>query len=156
MQVDRCSLVQITKEYMSRNIDKFLSIEFNWTDIGETPWGQKSFLLDLPRKWDFSFALERKELIAGYIIGSQEGDRRAKVNKIVIDSGCRRKGLGRQLIHRFEQECSNSGVYEVELKALIKNASANKFYAKLGYQLTGSVEGSDGQVRNTFIKRLER
>lgn len=154
MQVDHSILVQITKDYMSRNIDKFLSIEANWTDLGENPWNAKSYLLELPRKWDFSFAIECKERIVAYIIGSQESNQRAKVNKIVVDRGCRRKGFGKKLIYRFEKECSNSGVHEVELKALVKDASANKFYARLGYQLTGSVEGSDAKMRNTFIKRL--
>jgi ribosomal protein S18 acetylase RimI-like enzyme len=154
MQVDYCSLVQITKEYMVSNIARFLSIESNWTDLGENPWNVKSYLLELPRKWDFSFAIECKERVVAYIIGSKESNQRAKVNKIVVDRAYRRKGFGQELILRFEKECSNSGVHEVELKALIENKSANKFYAKLGYRLTGSVAGSDGKIRNTFIKRL--
>jgi ribosomal protein S18 acetylase RimI-like enzyme len=155
MEVDHCSLVQITREYMGKNIDKFLSIESNWTGIGESPWNLKSYLLELPRKWELSFAVERNELIVAYIIASQVSDQRARVNKIVTNRGYRRKGWGRQLIYRFEKECSNSGIHEVELKALVENKSANQFYTRLGYQLTGSVEGSDAKMRNTYIKRLE-
>jgi ribosomal protein S18 acetylase RimI-like enzyme len=154
MQVDNCTLVHITKDYMSRNVEKFLAIEYNWTSIGESPWGKKNYLLELHRKWDLSFAIEHKKRIVAYIIGSQENNLRAKVNKIVVDTGCRRKGFGKRLISKFESECLHSGINEVELKALVDNKSANNFYIKMGYQLTGYIEGTDRKIRNTYIKRL--
>ena len=146
---------RITREYMSRNLDRFHAMEFNWTNVGEMPWDESGFLLDLPRKWNLSFAVECKPRIVGYIIGSRANDMRAKVNKIVVDREYRRQGFGRQLMERFEEECSNNGIYEVELKALIENRSANGFYAELGYQAVGSVEGTDGKTRNVYYKRLK-
>jgi ribosomal protein S18 acetylase RimI-like enzyme len=118
------------------------------------PWDQSSFLLDLPEKWNLSFAIEYKPHIVGYIIGSRAADMRAKVNKIVVDREYRRQGFGKQLMTRFEEECSRYGIYEVELKALVENRLANDFYAELGYQPLGSVEGTDAKTRNIYYKRL--
>jgi len=139
---------------MNRNLKAFHSIEFNWTDIGERPWDEGGFLLDLPRKWDLSFAIKFNRSLVGYIIGSQETEKRAKVNKIVVDKPYRYKGFGRKLMQKFERQCVTCGVCEVELKALIENMSANRFYGGLGYELIGCVEGADRKIRNAYIKRL--
>jgi len=155
MEAKDNNMERITREYMNRNLDRFHAMEFNWTNVGEMPWDESSFLLDLPLKWNLSFAVEYKPCIVGYIIGSRANDMQAKVNKIVVDSEYRRQGFGKQLMERFEEECSNNGIYEVELKALVENRSANGFYAELGYQAAGSVEGTDGKTRNVYYKRLK-
>jgi ribosomal protein S18 acetylase RimI-like enzyme len=151
----RSRIERISKAYMHNNMTEFCSIEFNWADIGERPWNESNFLLELPRKWDLSFAIKHGKRVVGYIIGSKESDKRAKVNKIVVDKSYRRKGLGRKLIHNFEKSCLATGLCEVELKALTENLMANKFYVELGYELSGCIEGSDRKIRNVYFKRLK-
>jgi len=151
----RNRIERISKDYMNKNLTEFRSIEFNWTDIGERPWDESSFLLDLAGKWDLSFAIKHNKSMVGYIIGSQESDKRAKVNKIVVDKSYRCKGLGRKLIQRFEKSCLATGLYEVELKAMIENVPANRFYSGLGYELSGCIDGYDKKTRNVYVKRLK-
>jgi ribosomal protein S18 acetylase RimI-like enzyme len=148
-------MVTITRAYIGENMGEFSSIEFNWSDIGEIPWDESNFLLELPRKWDLSFAVEHEAHIIAYIIGSQWNTNVARVNKIVVDRGHRRESLGRQLMERFEQVCRDEGIYMVELKALADNPSANSFYRNLGYQPTGSIKGTDGSMRNVYLKSLK-
>ncbi len=145
---------RISQEYLSINLDKFHRLESNWTSIGELPWNDDNYLMELPRKWGLSFAILDKNDIVGYIIGSQTDDKRAKVNKILLDSGLRRKGLGRQLIRRFEDECRIYGIENIELKAMVENNTANNFYESLGYKSTDSVLGTDGRLRVVYEKNL--
>lgn len=149
------SIQRITRKYMRRNLDSFYLLENNWTDIGEQSWDKDNFFMNLPGKWDLSFAAEDNDSVVGYITGSRVNKKRAAVNKILVDQGKRSKGLGRQLIRRFEEECRKRGVFEVELKALVENEPANRFYIQLGYRQTGSVEGTDGKMRFVYEKRLD-
>jgi ribosomal protein S18 acetylase RimI-like enzyme len=151
----RSRIEPITTAYMNRNLKLFHSIESNWTEVGERPWDETSFVLNLPRKWDLSFTIRCNEQVVGYIIGSQETERRAKVNKILVDKPYRDKGFGRKLICKFEKQCLAYGLNEIELKALVENVAANRFYEGLGYELAGTIEGLDGKKRNIYIKRLK-
>jgi ribosomal protein S18 acetylase RimI-like enzyme len=139
---------------VSRNLSRFHALESNWTDLGEQPWDDRGYLLDLPLKWGLSFAIERDASLAAYIIGSRADDGCGRVNKIVVDRERRRQGLGRRLMERFERECVAHEICVAELKALVDNAPATSFYSGLGYRTIGSVEGTDGQIRYQYRKAL--
>ncbi|MCX6819603.1 MAG: GNAT family N-acetyltransferase [Candidatus Aenigmarchaeota archaeon] len=147
--------VNITPSYMHDKLDRFYAIETNWTGIGEEPWNEKNFMLELPKKWELSFAIENSNSIVGYIVGSQFGENRARVNKILVDKKFRQKGFGEQLIKKFEKECIKKGIDEVELKALFENEPANAFYTELGYQPYTFSWGDDGKLRNVYEKKLK-
>jgi ribosomal protein S18 acetylase RimI-like enzyme len=155
MKTIHVSLIGITQNYMINNLSKLLEIESNWTEIGEQPWNESNFLLDLPFKWELSFVAEDEGEILGYIIGSRSQNT-AKINKIVVRREYRKCHIGTGLIKRFEDACLERKLYDVELKALVDNASTNNFYTNLGYQQTGSiVRGTDGKDRYAYRKRLK-
>lgn len=145
---------KITKNYVSENIDELLSLEHNWTNIGEQAWNEESFFFDLPKKWDFSFVAEKDDSIIGYLIGSEGGETLAKVNKIIVDERFRGKGIGSGLMKRFEDTCVKNGKKEIELKALIENLAANNMYVGLSYKPVQLIEGSDRKMRNMYRKIL--
>jgi ribosomal protein S18 acetylase RimI-like enzyme len=157
MKTIHVSLIGITQDYMSDNLSKLLEIESNWTDIGEQPWNENNFLLDLPYKWELSFAAEDRGEILGYVIGSKIAENTARVNKIVVGREYRKNHIGTSLIRRFETACLERGLYDVDLKAIVGNDAANNFYLRLGYEKQPGlpVEGTDGKMRYVYRKRLK-
>ena len=147
-------IVKITRNYMIKNLDKFFAIESNWTDLGEKPWKKENFLLDLPLKWELSFAAEKGNSIIGYIIGSKYDSEISRVNKIMVVSRYRRCGIGKQLMEKYFAACLKKGMKKSELKALVENDAANRFYVRLGYQKIGKEKGTDNKIRNVYKKVL--
>lgn len=150
----KIKFVRITKEYLSENLEDFLAIENNWTDLGEAAWSKDNFLLELPLKWNLSFAAEKKGIIVGYILGSMLEHNISRVNKIVVDYNHRKSGIGKKLIELYFEACIREKIKKLELKALIENEAANNFYVKHGYQKVGSVRGTDGLMRIVYEKIL--
>jgi ribosomal protein S18 acetylase RimI-like enzyme len=148
-------IINLTRYYLIRNMDRFLEMEPNWTDTGQPPWTKENFLLDLPLKWELSFAAEIGSSIAGYIIGSEHTQKLSRVNKIVVDSFYQRKGIGEKLMNRYFEACQQKGIKKSEIKAMVGYEPANNLYTKLGYQHIGVAEGTDGKFRNVCEKRLE-
>jgi ribosomal protein S18 acetylase RimI-like enzyme len=150
-------IVNITRDYLSRNLDKFHALESNWTEIGEQPWNESNFLLELPYKWELSFAVENKGEIFGYLIGSEIAANTARVNKIIVGREYRKNNVGTILMKRFETACFEKGLYDVDLKAIVDNKAANNFYLRLGYKRQPQpVKGIDGLFRYVYKKRLKR
>ena len=148
-------VVKITKNYMIKNINKFLAIESNWIDIGEEPWRKENFLFELPLKWELSFAAEKDGLIIGYLIGSEYNKGLSRVNKIVVDLQYHRCGIGKQLINQYFAVCLKKNIKKSELKALVENDPANRFYSKIGYLKIGEKKGTDGKMRIIYEKKLK-
>ncbi len=147
-------IIKITREYLIKNMDKFFAIEKNWRDIGEESWREENFLFELSLKWELSFAAEKEGLIIGYLIGSKHTDKISRVNKLVVDSQHHNCGIGKKLINQYFAVCLEKGIEKSELKALIENIPANKFYAKIGYRYIDSVAGTDGKKRFVYEKKL--
>lgn len=147
-------LKRITKDYMVENLSKFFSIEENWTGISEQPWNESKFLHEMPKKWTLSFAAARGKSIIGYVIGSQANESTAKINKIVVDKKYQNSGIGKVLLWAFEEECARNSIKEIELKALLYNRRANRFYIKHGYVPFKTVKGTDGKTRIAYRKEL--
>ncbi len=139
---------------MIENLNKFFIIESNWTNIGEELWKEENFLLELPLKWELSFAAENRDSVIGYIIGSEHEPKLSIVNKILVDHSYRGYGIGKRLISRYFAACLEKGIETSELKALNGNGIANSFYKKLGYQRIGETKGTDGKIRNFYRKIL--
>lgn len=147
-------IVNITRDYMVKNLDKLFAIELNWTDIGEEPWKKENFLLDLPLKWELSFAAENGDSIIGYLIGSEYTPKVSRVHKIVVDYLYRGHGIGKQLMEQYFGACLEKDIKYSQLKVFPENKPANEFYIKLGYQKTGEEKGVDNLLRYVYEKKL--
>ena len=155
LKKNNIQVVKVTREYMIKNMNKFLAIEKNWVDLGEESWIEENFLFELPLKWELSFAAEKDDLIIGYLIGSKYTTELSRINKLVVDSQHHRCGIGKQLINQYFATCLKKGIEKSELKALIENIPANNFYAKNGYRHVDSIVGADGKKRFVYEKKLK-
>lgn len=59
------------------------------------------------------------------------------LSQLLVDSRCRRQGIGRQLMAAFEGECA--GCHKLALKTY-KDSASQRFYEKLGYTVEAVVE----------------
>ncbi len=147
---------RISEKYLVKNMAEFLSLEDNWTELGERPWNRDNFMCRLPKKWELSFAAKQNGSIIGYLIGSKANGDAARVNKILVDSKHRKKGIGRMLLDAFESRCLKNKITQAEFKALTDNLPANNFYINRGYIAVGEVKGTDKKTRNFYKKDLAR
>ncbi len=138
---------QITKENLSGIMPQLLSLEHNWVGIGDTAWVQENFEKDLPGKWELSKCILVDGKLAGYLIGSVDG-KIGRLNKILVDTSIRGKGLGDKLWSEFLNDCRKKGLERAEFKVLIDNEVAMNFYKRRGCLLgSAGVVGSDGKSR---------
>lgn len=58
-----------------------------------------------------------------------------ELQSILVDAGCRRKGIGKKLIHAAEQWTVSAGFHKIVLSSRIHLTDAHKFYRSLGYEV---------------------
>lgn len=61
----------------------------------------------------------------------------AGVENVVVDSSCRRAGIGRLLMYYAASQAKKSGCYKIQLISDNRRKEAHKFYRMLGYEASG-------------------
>jgi ribosomal protein S18 acetylase RimI-like enzyme len=62
-----------------------------------------------------------------------------EITEMFVEEGCRRQGVGRQLMEAMEEEFKREGVRSFQLFTGGKNVSAQRFYEGRGYQRADEV-----------------
>lgn len=62
------------------------------------------------------------------------GGRVAFVTDLYLEPGCRRRGIGTEIMGQLEQFCRINGIKTIELQAERKNRAALSFYRRLGFR----------------------
>ncbi|MFC4565994.1 GNAT family N-acetyltransferase [Nocardiopsis mangrovi] len=57
----------------------------------------------------------------------------AVVDNVVVDAGCRRRGIGRALMDDAVDRAARAGCYKIELLSHESRGSAHEFYRALGF-----------------------
>lgn len=140
------SIKNIEKEKLNRLLPELFTLEHNWTEIGEKPWSQENFSIDLTGKWELSIYALYNNKIIGYIIGSISKNT-ARLNKILVDKSMRGNGIATQLWNEFLKRCKEK-VNKIEFKALVDNTAAVTFYKKNKCLFYGIEKGDDGKLRH--------
>jgi len=82
------------------------------------------------------FVAEEQGRVVGFIAGGIEETGEAVYGHILnlaVQEEYRRRGIGRQLVHRIEHEFVLIGAGAVQLEVRVSNTVAQSFYARLGY-----------------------
>lgn len=91
------------------------------------------------RKWikeGFCLVLEKNGEINGFIIGEyHKNSHYSYILYLVVSPKLRGKGLGRELIFRYLQECKRHRVKYIDLMTPTTARKTIKFYKKLGFEL---------------------
>ncbi|MDR2747467.1 MAG: GNAT family N-acetyltransferase, partial [Treponema sp.] len=75
------------------------------------------------------------------------------VNMLYIIEGCRKKGIGKKLLGRWEEEMKGRG-YNNALTSTQSNEEAQHFYRKMGYTEIGGMKYLDEPYELIFFKAL--
>jgi ribosomal-protein-alanine N-acetyltransferase len=82
----------------------------------------------------------REQRIAAFAI-MHFGDEVAHLNLLAVAPEHRRQGLGRQLMGWLGATAIEAGVFRINLEVRAQNAPARAFYASLGFDQLGEVQG---------------
>lgn len=82
----------------------------------------------------------RERRIAAFAI-MHFGDDAAHLNLLAVSPEHRRQGLGRQLMHWLTTSAIEAGVFRINLELRTHNEAARNFYARLGFDQLGIVQG---------------
>jgi ribosomal protein S18 acetylase RimI-like enzyme len=102
-------------------------------DVPGEYWSLQNFLMELPAKWDLSFALWQNGLPIGYAILSQKPDNQAHLHHLMINHAHRAKGWGTRMITEMIARARAAGATLLTLKAERSNADALRFYSRNGF-----------------------
>lgn len=125
-------ILSLSKNFAVKNAEEILSLEHNWTEIGDKPWNIDNLLYELPMKWGLSQIALHDKKIVGYLVGSVK-DNAAFLNKIVVDKNVRGLGIGKKLIASFLKKCLEKNLQRVTFKVRTDNPAVI-FYDCLGFK----------------------
>ena len=104
-----------------------------------------------------SYVLEDKNTIVGYVIVALDYDNLTRVIGHVYSLGMlseyRRKGYGKQLLEKAEDDLIKKGINKVILCVRKTNKSAIKFYSKLKYNGIKEVKEYYGKKQDAFLMK---
>ncbi len=98
----------------------------------------------LSRKGAFGFVAQltgdsihsqSRQPIVGFILAWKQANRLGHIITLDVLDQFRRKTIGTQLMNRASKEFTSSGVRLVVLEVSVKNAPAQAFYRKFGFQM---------------------
>jgi ribosomal protein S18 acetylase RimI-like enzyme len=67
------------------------------------------------------------------------GPHRAELQKLLVHSSQRRKGVGKRLVHEIEHQASSAGRWLVVLDSERETVAEAHFYESVGYQRCGII-----------------
>ena len=138
------------------DLDELVRIE----QSGDVRWGMKGLEQALANSHVVILIAEDEEkAIAGYIavlIVAEE----MQVQNIVVDTTCRRLGIGTILLGEACGHANSQGAREVFLEVATHNSAALSLYEKLGFRRTGTrpgfyQDGSDAAVMQKSLYPVE-
>jgi GNAT superfamily N-acetyltransferase len=108
----------------------------------------------------------RKKITDGEVFVAQEGgalpgwlrynlfwDNVPFLNKIYVIEGCRKKGIGKELLGRWEEEMKRRG-YSHVLTSTQSDEEAQHFYRKMGYTEIGGMKYLEEPYELIFFKTI--
>lgn len=121
-------IVPLTKAHMTERVSLYKALSED-----SSPWTKEEFLLDLPLKWDLSFAVWDKGPL-GYCILSKRSEE-IHLHQIMVARSVRGNGLGTLMLG----EAVSRGVST--LKVHPENLGAIRFYQRYGFHIAGDENG---------------
>jgi ribosomal-protein-alanine N-acetyltransferase len=107
------------------------------------PWEQSAFLEALAYYPTTYFVAVCDGAVTGFVVGALEDTGEniyGHLCNLGVSSQHRRQGIGRMLVNRVEQQFAIELATGVQLEVRVSNATAQRFYHKLGYRQVFGLE----------------
>lgn len=127
------SLRTLSRDDILSQRENFLAVA---RDVQWDTWDAESFLMDLPEKWELSFAAwtPGNDPVA-YAVLSRKSDDRIHLHRFMVSARYRGSGLGKRMVAEMVARAEQAGAKLLTLKA--KAGRAAKFYCDNGFQIVG-------------------
>jgi len=94
------------------------------------PWSQQSWAEEIERHW--VRVVRRQGWLVGVVAVWVTGDT-ADLTRVIVEPGCRRRGLGRALVNAALDHAAWAGASQVLLEVSASNLAAVELYRQLGF-----------------------
>ena len=132
-------ILALTPGQLHEHEAEFLEIG---ADVPGEYWTLDHFVLELPEKWNLSFAIWSDRRPIAYAVLSRKGPNEAHLHHFMVAPEHRKAGLGATMVAEMEDRVRRLGCRWLTLKVAADNAGARRFYARHGY----SRAGEDGSL----------
>lgn len=93
--------------------------------------------------------------VVGYVIGALRWGRTGHIMAIAVDPLYRRRGIGRLMMEEIIRRLRVRGAREIGLEVRKGNLTAQRFYAKLGFEKRGEVPYYYGDGETAVLMSLK-
>lgn len=93
----------------------------------------KNYFEKMVDKDKMFFVAEENDKIVGFVLGEPMKDNLAFMSLLTVDKSKRGKGVGKKLLTKFEEQCSNKKLNPIIFYAPKFNENTIAFYNKQGY-----------------------
>jgi ribosomal protein S18 acetylase RimI-like enzyme len=129
------------------------------SDFQELNWTREHLLLDLPCKWDLSWAAFIERVPVGFIICSKKVSV-AHIHLMLVGTAYRRQHIGNQLFGHFLTNVLGNaeklGLTSLELQTNKSWKPAIEFYKRQGFTVIENLEGDQLRLRREVVNSPER
>jgi len=121
----------VNKEELRQNIGQFVKLIKDWK---YSLWSEDNFLYELPKKWDYSFALYEEKELLGFCIASGKIEEVYYIHLFFLSDKARGKAFGKAMIEQAQKVAQRNGINRIELRCPESNTGALEFYHKAGFK----------------------
>ena len=132
-------ILSLNKQVVLENVNRLMEIDK--VIEGEENWGLDNFLMDVDKKWEYSFMATDEDDILGFIICSIKNGS-LYVHRLAVASEHQAKRVGTILLNYVCELASKRNLKSVMLQVKKSNTGAIKFYERNGFKKVG-VNGSN-------------
>lgn len=103
----------------------------------EDPWDERALQESLAYYPETFFVAKNGGDLAGFVAGGIEDTGEevyGHIMNLAVAPAYRRRGIGKHLVRRLEQEYAILGASAVQLEVRVSNTGAQEFYRRLGYR----------------------
>ena len=132
---------------MRQHIAEFIAIAAD--EPGEY-WTKENFLVDLPEKWRFSFAVWDRGHLLAYAVISLKSAKHAHLHHFMVRAEFRSEGIGAAMVDEMESRARSANCTTLTLKVAAANERGRKFYESFGYR-DQQIDGEYLVLRKTLL-----
>jgi len=130
----------LIRELREQDVADILKIE---KESFTEPWSEELLKREVSLPFSRFLVAEGSGRVVGYLI-AWIVDRTCDVNRIAVLPEYRRKGVGKRLLGKLLEMCSEEGVEEIFLEVKESNIAAVKLYEGFGFKKIGIRKGYYG------------
>lgn len=102
-------------------------------EVADGSYISEDYFKKMVDKDEMFFVAEKDNKIIGYLLGEPLKGDMAFLSLLAVDESQRGKGIGKQLLNKFEEQCKNKKLNPIIFYAPKFNKNTLHFYNKQGY-----------------------